>query len=167
MKTNSWTSAIVFCAFTMMSYVEHNISGKSHTTVKYGMKMIANICEITIFMFLGISAISDFWIHWNTPFVLWKRVIIRPSQFLATRWRDWTSVKFKNDYPTFKTLLFITLFRFISVYGLTFILNKVRLEPIGKVDQFVMAYGGLRGGIAFSLTKLTSIQLVPQVKFLP
>ena len=27
-----------------------------------------------------------------------------------------------------------------------------------------MAYGGLRGGIAFSLTKLTSIQLVPQVK---
>jgi len=124
--------AIVFCAFTMMSYVEHNISGKSHTTVKYGMKMIANICEITIFMFLGISAISDFWIHWNTPFVLW-------------------------------TLLFITLFRFISVYGLTFILNKVRLEPIGKVDQFVMAYGGLRGGIAFSLTKLTSIQLVPQI----
>ena len=71
---------------------------------------------------------------------------------------------FVNDYPTFKTLLFITLFRFISVYGLTFILNKVRLEPIGKVDQFVMAYGGLRGGIAFSLTKLTSIQLVPQVK---
>ena len=58
----------------MMSYVEHNISGKSHTTVKYGMKMIANICEITIFMFLGISAISDFWIHWNTPFVLWDRV---------------------------------------------------------------------------------------------
>jgi len=124
--------AIVFCAFTMMSYVEHNISGKSHTTVKYGMKMIANICEITIFMFLGISAISDFWIHWNTPFVLW-------------------------------TLLFITLYRFISVYGLTFILNRIRLEPIGKVDQFVMAYGGLRGGIAFSLTKLTSIQLVPQI----
>ena len=70
----------------MMSYVEHNISGKSHTTVtitplspslnnikvKYGMKMVANICEITIFMFLGISAISDFWIHWNTPFVLWE-----------------------------------------------------------------------------------------------
>lgn len=124
--------AIVFCAFTMMSYVEHNISGKSHTTVKYGMKMIANICEITIFMFLGISAISDFWIHWNTPFVIW-------------------------------TLIFITVFRFCSTYGLSYLLNRVRLEPIGKVDQFVMAYGGLRGGIAFSLTKLTSIQLVPQI----
>lgn len=124
--------AIVFCAFTMMSYVEHNISGKSHTTVKYGMKMIANICEITIFMFLGISAISDFWIHWNTPFVIW-------------------------------TLIFITVYRFTTTYGLSYLLNKVRLEPIGKVDQFVMAYGGLRGGIAFSLTKLTSIQLVPQI----
>ena len=45
------------------------------------------------------------------------------------------ALKFVNDYPNFKTLLFITLFRFISVYGLTFILNKVRLEPIGKVDQ--------------------------------
>jgi len=124
--------SIVFCGFTMISYVEHNISGKSHTTVKYGMKMIANICEITIFMFLGISAISDFWIHWNTGFVFW-------------------------------TVLFITAYRFMSVYGLTYLLNKGRLEPIGKVDQFVMAYGGLRGGIAFALTKLTSIQLVPQI----
>ncbi|CAG5080570.1 Oidioi.mRNA.OKI2018_I69.PAR.g9650.t1.cds [Oikopleura dioica] len=124
--------SIVFCGFTMISYVEHNISGKSHTTVKYGMKMVANICEITIFMFLGISAISDFWIHWNTGFVFW-------------------------------TVLFITVYRFMSVYGLTYLLNKGRLEPIGKVDQFVMAYGGLRGGIAFALTKLTSIQLVPQI----
>lgn len=38
--------SIVFCGFTMISYVEHNISGKSHTTVKYGMKMVANICEV-------------------------------------------------------------------------------------------------------------------------
>ena len=58
----------------MNSYVEHNMSAKSHTTVKYGMKMLANICEMTIFMFLGISAISDFWIHWNTPFILWARI---------------------------------------------------------------------------------------------
>lgn len=58
----------------MNSYVEHNMSAKSHTTVKYGMKMLANICEMTIFMFLGISAISDFWIHWNTPFILWPRI---------------------------------------------------------------------------------------------
>ena len=94
---------------------------------------MANICEMTIFLFLGISAISDFWLHWNTPFILW-------------------------------TLLFVSVYRIISVYGLTWALNKVRLEPIGYVDQFVMAYGGLRGGIAFSLAKLTSMNQVPHVK---
>ena len=64
--------AIVFCAFTMNSYVEHNISVKSHTTVKYGMKMISHICETLIFMCLGWAAISDFWKSWDTGFVLWK-----------------------------------------------------------------------------------------------
>lgn len=64
--------AIVFCAFTMNSYVEHNISAKSHTTVKYGMKMISHICETLIFMCLGWAAISDFWKSWDTGFVLWK-----------------------------------------------------------------------------------------------
>ena len=116
----------------MSSYVEHNISSKSHTTVKYGMKMIASVCDSTIFMFLGISAISDFWIHFNLALVLW-------------------------------TLMFITLFRFMTTFGLSWILNRNRLVPIGVVDQFVMAFGGLRGGIAFSLCKLTSIQLVPQI----
>ncbi|XP_076810674.1 sodium/hydrogen exchanger 3-like isoform X2 [Clavelina lepadiformis] len=125
--------AIVFAAFTMSSYVEHNISSKSHTTVKYGMKMLANIAETIIFMLLGISAVSDFWQYWNTGFVLW-------------------------------TLFFITIYRAIGVVVLTFMVNYVRLDKINKVDQFVMAYGGLRGGIAFSLVSLTSADHVPTIK---
>ena len=31
--------------------------------------------DITIFMFLGISAISEFWVHWNTAFVIWVLVV--------------------------------------------------------------------------------------------
>ena len=85
--------------------------------------MFSNVCEVLIFMFLGIAAISDFWQSWNTPFVLW-------------------------------TVFFITLYRIISVYGLTAILNQYRIEKITKTDQFVMAYGGLRGGIAFALIKV-------------
>ena len=70
----------------------------------------------------------------------------------------------ESVFNPFQTLFFISIYRVISVYGLTFLLNRVRLEPIGYVDQFVMAYGGLRGGIAFSLAKLTNMNLVPQVK---
>ena len=55
----------------MSSYVEHNISTKSHTTVKYALKMLANIAETLIFMILGIATVSNFWESWNTGFVLW------------------------------------------------------------------------------------------------
>ena len=40
------------------------------------MKLLANIMDITIFMFLGISAISEFWVHWNTAFVIWTLIFI-------------------------------------------------------------------------------------------
>ena len=63
--------AIVFCGFFMRSYVEHNISKDSLITLNYLMKLLSNIMDITIFMFLGISAISEFWVHWNTAFVIW------------------------------------------------------------------------------------------------
>nr|XP_039256170.1 sodium/hydrogen exchanger 3-like isoform X3 [Styela clava] len=125
--------AIVFAGFIMNSYVEHNISPKSHTTVKYGMKMLAGMCETIIFMLLGIAAVSDFWQHWNTGFVIW-------------------------------TLIFITIYRAIGVVVLTKILNYIRLDKINAVDQFVMAYGGLRGAIAFSLVSLTSSEVVPAIK---
>ena len=113
-----------------MSYVEHNISGKSHTTVKYGMKMIANICEITIFMFLGISAISDFWIHWNTPFVIW-------------------------------TLIFITVYRFATTYGLSWIqsckIAYTKNRIYEKLQKFKKNLGNLTIG-DFNLRYLTKLQ---------
>jgi NhaP-type Na+/H+ or K+/H+ antiporter len=87
--------AIVFCGFTMVTYAEHNISAKSHTVFKQSMKLIAHISEMVIFILLGTSAVTDFWVHWNTAFVMW-------------------------------TLLFISVFRLISVYGLTAILNRNR-----------------------------------------
>ncbi|XP_054289044.1 probable Na(+)/H(+) antiporter nhx-9 isoform X2 [Macrosteles quadrilineatus] len=61
--------AITFCGITMKNYVEANISHKSHTTVKYAMKMLSSSSETIIFMFLGVATVSDK--HtWNTWFVI-------------------------------------------------------------------------------------------------
>ena len=62
-------SRCTFCAITMKKYVEANISHKSHTTIKYFLKMLASVSETIIFMVLGISTINAGH-HWDTHFVL-------------------------------------------------------------------------------------------------
>ena len=37
---------------------------------------------------------------------------------------------------------------------LTWIANRLRLTKLSRLDQFIMAYGGLRGAIAFALVVL-------------
>ncbi|XP_046994342.1 sodium/hydrogen exchanger 3 [Schistocerca americana] len=61
--------AITFCGITMKNYVEANISHKSHTTVKYAMKMLSSSSETIIFMFLGVATVNDNH-NWNTWFVV-------------------------------------------------------------------------------------------------
>ncbi|XP_015587331.1 probable Na(+)/H(+) antiporter nhx-9 isoform X2 [Cephus cinctus] len=61
--------AITFCGITMKNYVEANISHKSHTTVKYTMKMLSSSSETIIFMFLGVATVNNAHV-WNTWFVL-------------------------------------------------------------------------------------------------
>lgn len=43
----------------MKNYVEANISHKSHTTIKYALKMIASSSETIIFMFLGVATVQN------------------------------------------------------------------------------------------------------------
>ena len=112
------------------------ISKESKIVIKYSLKMMANTCEIIIFIMLGLTSVqefmTDFAKHWNT------------GLFLVT-------------------LFAVTIYRFMSVYGLTFILNKVRKDKIPLKDQFIMSISGLRGGIAFSLTKLVPVHLLPHI----
>ncbi|XP_033646199.1 probable Na(+)/H(+) antiporter nhx-9, partial [Asterias rubens] len=122
--------AIVFCAMFMKPYVEANISQKSHTTIKYFMKMLSSISETIIFIFLGVTTLVDLSEHqWNTVFVVC-------------------------------TLLFCLLYRSIGVIIQTWVANRFRLARIAKTEQFIMAYGGLRGAIAFSLVALLCAQTV-------
>merc|ERR1712167_456921 len=66
--------SIIFCAFVMMNKVGDKLSHDSHTVIKYVLKMTATICEIIIFMLLGITSVqefmSEFHLHWNTGLFL-------------------------------------------------------------------------------------------------
>lgn len=103
----------------MRPYVEANISHKSHTTIKYFLKMWSSVSETLIFIFLGVSTVAGSH-QWNWTFVI-------------------------------STLLFCLISRVLGVLVLTWFINKFRIVKLTPKDQFIIAYGGLRGAIAFSL----------------
>ncbi|KAF3839436.1 hypothetical protein F7725_018153 [Dissostichus mawsoni] len=113
--------ALIACGATMRPYVEANISHKSHTTVKYFLKMWSSVSETLIFIFLGVATV-DGPHHWNWTFVT--------VTVLLCGW-------------------------------LTYVINKFRIVKLTTKDQFIIAYGGLRGAIAFSLGFLLDKKLFP------
>ncbi|GAB6029693.1 Sodium hydrogen exchanger [Chamberlinius hualienensis] len=60
--------AVTFCGIFSKNYVEANISFKSHTTLKYAMKMLSSISESVIFLFLGVATVNNEH-NWNTWFI--------------------------------------------------------------------------------------------------
>ena len=64
------------------------------------------------------------------------------------------------------TLVFILGVRFLTIYGLSFIINILRknIHPIAFKEQFIMAYGGLRGAVGFSLVSMINQDHVPAAK---
>ncbi|XP_053404076.1 Na(+)/H(+) exchanger beta-like isoform X2 [Mercenaria mercenaria] len=131
--------SIIGCGLTQAQYAFHNISRKSHTTVKYFSKMMSATSDCVIFMFLGISLFKKDVLtpeHWDVGFIAW-------------------------------TLFFCLLYRFLGVFLLTFIINRgKRMRKIDMEEQFIMAYGGLRGAVAFSLIGVLSKDNLPKGVFL-
>lgn len=63
---------------------------------------------------------------------------------------------FRTEFIVWTTFLCL-VFRFISVFGLTYCVNRAgRLIKINVEEQFIMAYGGLRGAVSFSLVIMLS-----------
>lgn len=54
------------------------------------------------------------------------------------------------------TCLFCLVYRFISIYLFCSIINRNRIKKISYREQFIMAYGGLRGAVGFSLVTILS-----------
>lgn len=131
--------SIIGCGLAQAQYAFHNISRKSHTTVKYFSKMMSATCDCVIFMFLGISLFKKDVLredYWDVGFILW-------------------------------TVFLCLLYRFLVVFLLTFIINRgSRLRKIDLEEQFIMAYGGLRGAVAFSLVGVLNQENLPKGHFM-
>uniref|UniRef100_A0A914VJ38 Sodium/hydrogen exchanger n=1 Tax=Plectus sambesii TaxID=2011161 RepID=A0A914VJ38_9BILA len=110
--------ALVVCGIAMKPYVKLNIPASTMNSIKYFIKVFAEISEAVIFLFLGLSAVRSH--QWDFPFIL-------------------------------LTIIFCVLFRTLGMIIPAYFLNKFRLVPYSKVDQFVLAYSGNRGPIAFGL----------------
>lgn len=108
--------------------------------VQYAMGNISRKSYTTVKYFTKmLSAVSDTVIFiflgivlvnkrhvWNTGFVVWSAALC-------------------------------LVYRFITVFGLTYIVNMLgRVKKINLEEQFIMAYGGLRGAVAFSLVIMLS-----------
>jgi sodium/hydrogen exchanger-like protein 3 len=50
-------------------FADFNVSKRGNSTIEYILKMLANIMEIIIFIFMGVTTVSDNH-SWNTGFVL-------------------------------------------------------------------------------------------------
>ncbi|CAG2061162.1 unnamed protein product, partial [Timema podura] len=145
--------AITFCGITMKNYVEANISHKSHTTVKYAMKMLSSSSETIIFMFLGVATVNDSH-DWNTWFVVLTIFFCSVFRVLVAEWSK--GVPIVLDWPTVdgKIGVRIPVGSTEGVILLTAVVNRFRLYKLNKVEKFVMSYGGLRGAVAFALVLL-------------
>ncbi|XDV39615.1 hypothetical protein PO909_008826 [Leuciscus waleckii] len=125
----SSVSRLIACGAVTRPYVEANISHKSHTTIKYFLKMWSSVSDTLIFIFLGVSTVAGKH-HWNWTFVIMSVILSLVA-------------------------------RVLGVVGLTFVINKFRIVKLTTKDQFIVAYGGLRGAIAFSLVYLLDSRQFP------
>merc|ERR1719186_85561 len=69
-----------------------------------------------------------------------------------------------NWWFVIMTIIFCTVFRIIGVLLLVAIANRFRIKKLDAVEQFIMMYGGLRGGVAFALVLLITEEVAPHAK---
>ena len=122
-ETFHWSGIIglIGCGIVQKRYAFQNISKSSLSTVKNLVTTLATFSDCVIFLFLGIVTVS------------------RPNDLI---WHWGFSLW---------TCLLCLIVRFAGVFILSAILNIRRIKKISIKEQIVIAYGGLRGAVGFSL----------------
>uniref|UniRef100_A0AC34RT31 Sodium/hydrogen exchanger n=1 Tax=Panagrolaimus sp. JU765 TaxID=591449 RepID=A0AC34RT31_9BILA len=116
---------LISCGLFQTHFTMANLSGKSYISINYITKVVSSVSESLIFIILGVMLLNE-------------------NSFIHD-----------DFHPLFAimSLVFCILARFIVVYFLTYIVNRFTggVRYISFQEQFIMAYGGLRGAVSFSL----------------
>ena len=128
--------SIIAYGITVKRYGLQNISKKSYTTVKYSIKTLASTSDCIIFLFLGLELVQENH-HFHTGFIFATIVLCLVVRFV---------------HIVMNVIInLLQLVRFISTFLFAYLVNIKRKERIDPKSQFIMAYGGLRGAVGFSL----------------
>ena len=121
--------SIVVSAVFLRNYLEKNCHEDTIIGIEKFSHSLAIAMEYYIFIMLGVVAVV---LNWKDNF-------------------DWEL--------TLWTLFWCTITRPITIYTLTLFINLFRMKKISFLDQAIMSFSGLRGGIAFSLIVASSLHL--------
>ncbi|VDN40938.1 unnamed protein product, partial [Dibothriocephalus latus] len=113
--------AMVTCGMIQTAYAFHNLNDNCLATVRLLGKTLAEVSEAIIFLLIGVQIIQ-----------------------MRTLWH--------NSFNWCALASCLTV-RTVVVFSLTAALNRfnVNISKITLTDQFILAYGGLRGAVALSL----------------
>ncbi|CAH8557195.1 unnamed protein product [Schistosoma turkestanicum] len=128
-----WSGIIsmIACGLVQAAYAFHNIGEKYVKSVHLITRMLAEVSEAVIFLFLGIQVIS-YKLEWHTGFILWGLVLCLISRAIVV----------------------------FSITAIVNYVN-IDETKITLAQQIVLIYGGLRGAVAFALAVLIPEDLFP------
>ncbi|KAA0188841.1 Sodium/hydrogen exchanger [Fasciolopsis buskii] len=120
--------AMIGCGLVQAAYAFHNLDQQSVTLVHHLTKIVAEVSESVIFLFLGVAMLSENLV-WHTGFMLWALVLCLIARAVVI-------------------FGLTAIINYVNVDGTKLSIRK----------QLVLIYGGLRGAVAFSLAVLVQPQ---------
>ncbi|KAL5965272.1 Sodium/hydrogen exchanger 2 [Taenia solium] len=124
--------ALITCAMIQGAYAFHNLEANDLYTLRCISRQMSEICEGIIFLLIGIKLLEK-QLYWHVSFNLWS-------------------------------LLTCLVVRALVVFLLSLYINRfyLNISTVSLTEQFILAYGGLRGAVALSLAIMVDKQKVNQ-----
>ncbi|CAH8652976.1 unnamed protein product [Dicrocoelium dendriticum] len=116
--------SIIGCGLLQAAYAFHNLDHKSITLVHKLSKVVSEVSESVVFLFIGIEVVSDT-LRWHTEFILWSMAVCLVA----------------------RTVVILGITAVINAV-------HIGEESLSITNQIILIYGGLRGAVAFCLAVL-------------